>query len=339
MRSVNGGVLMTLGATCTSCGKAYRNIPARFAGKSIRCKACGEAIHVPAEEDFEAGFLSDVAEAAALPPIVRQAPLANAPRTATRPQRRTGRGRSLMWLGVTAAFAAGAAVMVILGIVLWEMAQPHLVERDMERFARTNVEFKERFVRLLEGATDASSAAAAVAEFDGPLREFHDDHVEHGTKLLRKLDTLPAAEQMEFAKRFLEINEPYQSRLDELNPRFEVAIERLLTAPPDVRAPIGGALRRFLHHVKMKAIPLQRLASGDRSERVARRLESDLKLDLMLMMLEEGPDSPGVRHRMRRGTVEFPTGFGTTVPHTAPSPANASTAAPGERPDDVPFSR
>ncbi|QEH33085.1 hypothetical protein OJF2_15820 [Aquisphaera giovannonii] len=83
---------MTIAFACASCGRRYQ-VPRRWIGRRVRCKACGQVQPAPARatREGESGTLERHPENTGAPPslpVEVPAPVASTPRAGPRPRRR-----------------------------------------------------------------------------------------------------------------------------------------------------------------------------------------------------------------------------------------------------------
>ncbi len=257
---------MSVSAKCGDCGAAYANVPAKFAGKSIRCKKCGATVKVPKAAKADAAEtdpwdLGDDLEMEA--PVA--APRRSAPGRATAAPkakpRKSGGIPKWVWL---AGGGAGVCVLGCLGLfAVLAIGYPAFARESVLKSeaaaAEQAIAVMEELAAALAGVTDAASVQAAADKIRGPLAE----RMERLGVQLKAIDErrshLPISQKDAIEAGEKEIEAKLKARGEETKRKVLSESMRLRTLPPEARNAIGNAMTEFGRRVTA-AMP-----SGNRS--------------------------------------------------------------------------
>ena len=251
---------MSLSARCGDCGASYPSVPAKFAGKSIRCKTCGASVKIPKPAAAEADprNLGDDLELEATPaPLPRSAPSRSAAsRSAASRSAAPAKARKRKPGGAIPKWAwfvvggAGACVLGCAGLFLvFAVACPVIaresVLRSEEAAAEEAIAVMEDMSSTLAGVNDASSALAAAKRIRGPLTERMEAIGRRLEAEIPRRAKLLATQKGPFESGEKKIEERLKVRTVRVKQAMSAESARLRSLPPDARRAISNALVDF----------------------------------------------------------------------------------------------
>ena len=226
---------MSVSVRCGRCGRKHANVPAKFAGKSIRCKECGESVAVP-------GGGGDVADEERESPALPPAPYA---RPSVRPAKRRRRSTP----GWVWPASIAAALLLALGggalLIDWPKLVASVNPDSEEKVDRGMIDLREEISDALARVQDPATAAAAARKIETDFTPRWLRLQERQSKLEAQLATLSPAEREERQRRREASLLEDAPRLVAAGERQNAEARRIHDLPEETRRPVEEALRKL----------------------------------------------------------------------------------------------